>query len=139
MAAEPTPAKTPESKPVPPIGSQSLPRRISFKALIDGTDRIIIQNGKVRIVHVDWERPTDISINGKKWKPSWTVNNTDEFDRFSPPLAPFTGATISVKQGKGRGETTILEKPTEANGQKLVIEVRDAGNGASEFEVRITW
>ena len=138
VAAEPAPPATATPKSVP-LGAQSGTRRISFKAKVDASDDIIIQNGKLRIEHVDWDRPLDISINGKKWKPMWTENQTDEFAGFSPALAPFNGAAVTVKQTKGRGETTIKEQPTEANGQKLVVRVHDAGNGASEFEVRITW
>ena len=139
VAAEPALPATATPKPLPPFGAQSGTRRISFKAKVDASDDIVIQNGKLHIEHIDWERPIDISINGKKWKPAWTDKRTDEFTGFSPALAPFSGATITVKQAKGRGETVIKEQPTEANGQKLIVRVHDAGNGASEFEVHITW
>jgi hypothetical protein len=137
LAAEPAPPATP--KPLAPMGAQTGTRRISFKARVDTSDDIVIQNGKLHIEHMNLERPIEITINGRKWKPTWTENRTDEFAGFSPALAPFAGATITVKQTKGRGETIIKEQPTEANGQKLVVRMHDGGNGASDFEVHITW
>ncbi len=119
--------------------TSSLTHHITFKGKIDGTDDLMVQNGKLHIQHIDWERPAEMSINGKKWKPVWKDNVSAEFSDFVPALAPFTGATVTVKQGKGRGETVVSEEPSVANGSKLVVRLHDAGNGASEFEVRINW
>ncbi|MEA3188354.1 MAG: hypothetical protein QOD99_2184, partial [Chthoniobacter sp.] len=103
-------------------------------------DDVIIQDGKITIHHIDWERPTNIVINGRKWTPAWSENNdTDAFTKFSPTLAPFDGTPATVKKNTGRGEVTIHEQPTAANGQKLVVRLRDAGSGASDFDVVITW
>ena len=137
LAADPAPPAAPAAKPA--LGAQSGTRRVSFKAKVDGSDDVVIQDGQLHIEHVDWDRPLEISVNGKKWKPAWKDKRTDEFTGFSPALAPFAGAAVMVKQAKGRGETEVREQPTEANGQKLVIRLHDAGNGASDFEVHITW
>ena len=124
-----------------PFNTQ-MTRKIVFKALVDAGDNLIIQNGKLRIEHIDWKKPKDISINGIKWTPNWEDKKTDEFVGFVPPLAPFAGANVTVKKVqkvKSRGGVTVLEPPTETNGQKLVVHLQDEGAGASEFEVHITW
>ena len=125
----------------PPIGglSQPLTRKILFKAVVDGDDWLIIQDGKIRIQHGGWQKPENISVNGIKWKPEWEGNNSDDFVAFAPPLAPFAGATVTMKMVKGRGVATMKEPPTDANGHTARIHLEDKGGGASEFEVRVAW
>jgi hypothetical protein len=119
--------------------SSHLMRRIVFKGAVDAGDNLIIENGKLHIQHIDWSKPKDITINGIKWPPQWNGNTSDDFTAFNPPLATFAGAKVQVRKAKGRGEVTVLEPPTEANGQKLVVHLQDIGSGHSEFEVHITW
>lgn len=119
--------------------SGNLSRKIVFKGLIDAGDNLIIQDGKLSIQHIDWSKPKDISVNGIKWVPEWNDNKSDNFTGFTPPLAPFQGSTVSVKKVKTKGDVTVLEPPTEANGNKLVIHLQDKWSGASEFEVHVTW
>ena len=117
-------------------------RRIVFKASVDAGDNVVIQNGKLHIEHIDWTKPKDISVNGIKWEPNWQDKITDEFTKFTPPLAPFAGAHVAVttaKKVKKNGYVKVLEQPTDANGQKLIVHLQDEGGGASDFEVHITW
>ena len=138
-AATPGSTKAPGA-PFPANRSGGNPiRKIVFKAAIDAGDNIIVQDGKLRIEHIDWTKPKDISVNGIKWSPEWNDNKTDDFVAFNPALAPFSGSKVSVTNVKGKGEATILEPPTDANGQKLMIHLQDKGSGATEFEVRIIW
>jgi hypothetical protein len=139
-AGAPTPTASAASKPFgDSIASQQLTRRIVFKADVDAGDNVIIENGKLHIQHIDWKKPGDITINGIKWPPQWNGNTSDDFTGFTPPLAPFAGAKVNVRKVKGRGEVTILEPPTDANGQKLVVHLQDNGSGSSHFEVHIIW
>ncbi|MEP6672484.1 MAG: hypothetical protein ABJF10_25195 [Chthoniobacter sp.] len=131
-AATPAPAFT-------GFASTQATRRIVIKALVDARDHWTIQNGKLSIQHFEFKQPVDIVINGVKWAPTWTNNTTDEFTAFTPPLASFAGSNLSIKKTKGRGDVTILEPPTEANGYKLVFRLQDKGAGANEHEVHITW
>lgn len=124
-----------------PFNTQ-MTRKIVFKAMVDAGDNVVIQGGKLHIEHIDWEKPKDISINGIKWTPNWDGKKSDEFVGFAPPLAPFAGANVTVKQTKKvkkNGGVKVIEPPTETNGQKLVVHLQDEGSGASEFEVHITW
>jgi hypothetical protein len=121
------------------FASTQATRRIVIKALVDARDHWTIQDGKLHIEHFEFKKPVNIIINNVKWAPNWTGNTTDEFTAFTPPLAPFAGANLTVRKAKGRGEVTILEAPTEANGYKLVFRLQDKGAGADEHEVHITW
>ena len=136
------PGGTPAGTPAPFFAnrpSASLARKMVIKALIDGGDNVVVQDGKLHLEHLEWSKPKDITVNTVKWNPEWNGNNSGVFTGFVPPLAPFGGGKVEVKMIKGRGDVTVLEPPTEANGQKLVVHLQDTGNGAREFEVRITW
>ena len=140
------PAKTPATAATPkpafkPFNAQTT-RRIVFRATVDAGDNVIIQDGKLHIEHIDWTKPKDISVNGIKWEPNWQGKITDDFTKFTAPLAPFAGAQVavrSVKKLKNDGYVKVLEQPTEANGQKLTVHLQDEGGGASDFEIHITW
>ncbi len=140
IVAAPKPAAT--AKPaVKPPGTQGT-RRITFKATVDAGDNVVIQDGKLHIEHIDWTKPLGISVNGMKWEPVWQGKLTDDFTKFTPPLAPFAGAQVTARftqKKKKDGSVKVIEQPTEANGQKLVVHIQDEGGGASDFEVHITW
>ena len=128
--------------PKPAAALMATLRRIVFKASVDAGDNVVIQNGKLHIEHIDWTKPKDISVNGIKWEPNWQDKITDDFAKFTPPLAPFAGAHVtvrSVRKVKKDGYVKVLEQPTDANGQKLIVHLQDEGGGASDFEVHITW
>jgi hypothetical protein len=131
----------PAAKPKAPVSAMGT-RRIVFRATVDAGDNVVIQDGKLHIEHIDWTKPKDISINGIKWTPEWQGNTTNRFANFIPPLAPFAGSHVSArlaKKVKNKGWVKVLEEPTDANDQKFVVHLQDEGNGASDFEVHITW
>ena len=131
------PAATPK-----PVATTIGTRRIVFRASVDAGDNVVIKDGKLHIEHIDWSKPLNISINGVNWAPNWQDKITDDFTKFTPPLAPFDGRHVSVnsaKKVKNKGYVKVLEQPTDTNGQKLVIHLQDEGGGASEFEVHISW
>ncbi|MEO6739603.1 MAG: hypothetical protein ABIP20_05075, partial [Chthoniobacteraceae bacterium] len=112
------------------------------KATVDAGDNVVVQDSKLHIEHSDWSKPLGISVNGIKWEPSWQGKLTDDFTKFAPPLAPFAGAHVAMhftQKRKKDGSVKILEQPTDANGQKLVVHIQDEGGGASDFEVHISW
>ena len=67
-----------------------------MKATVDAGDNVIVQDGKLRLQHIDWSLPKDISINGIRWKPEWKDNKSDDFTAFNPSLAPFAGSNVTV-------------------------------------------
>jgi hypothetical protein len=138
-AATPMPAQ-PQATPSTFFADRAnaqLVRKLVIKASIDGDDKLAIQDGKVRIHHGGWQKPKDITINGVPWKTQWTDNDSDDFTALK--LAPFAGASVAFKKVKGRGEVTLIEPPTEANSQKLVIHFKDEKSGAGDYEIRIEW
>ncbi len=139
----PKPAMTqkPAAPPKPAFNAPGT-RRIVFRATVDAGDNVVVQNGKLHIEHIDWTKPKDIAVNGIKWAPNWQDKITGDFEKFTPPLAPFASAHVSarlVKKLKNNGGVKVIEQPTDANGQKLVVHLQDEGGGASDFEVHITW
>jgi hypothetical protein len=134
-------AVTPDAgKPaaLPPIGGIKQTDKITLKMRVDGGDQVAIQVGKLWIEHFDWEKPANIVVNGITWRPTWKGNRTDDFVGFTPALAPLKDP-VSVKKLKGRGELAVVEPPTAANNGRLVFKVVDAGAGADDYEVRISW
>ncbi len=123
------------------IENRNLTHRITVKATVDAGDNVIVQDGKLHIQHIDWSLPKDISINGIRWKPEWKDKTSEDFTGFNPPLAPFADSKINVQTvtKKKTAEVKVLELPTEANGQKLVVHLQDNDSGASVIEIRITW
>ena len=131
------PAATPK-----PVATTVGTRRIVFRATVDAGDNVVIKDGKLHIEHIDWSKPLNISINGVNWAPNWQDKITDDFTKFTPPLAPFAGRHVAVnlaKKVKNKGYVKVLEQPTDTNGQKLVIHLQDEGGGASDFEIHISW
>lgn len=127
----------------PPIGqatSGNVQRRISIKMRVDGRDFIRVRDGKLWIEHKAWSKPTEITVNGRRWRVQWNGDVSDQFINFSPPLAPFGASPVEVKKADGRGSATLKEAPTAGNQQTLTIDVNDGTEGgADEYEVRITW
>lgn len=120
--------------------SGNVQRRITVKMKVDGRDLIMVKDGKLWIEHKAWSKPTDISVNGRRWKVQWTGDLSDQFITFVPPLAPFGAAPVDVRKADGRGSATLKEAPSASNQQTLTIDVNDGTEGgADEYEVRITW
>jgi hypothetical protein len=121
------------------LGTATAARRLHIKMKVDGTDLIAVRDGKVSIQHKAWSKPTEISVNGRSWKPKWTGDKSDEFIVTSAALQPFA-PLVQVKKLKGRGSATLKQAPNTANQQTLIVEVNDGTeSGAAEYDVVITW
>ncbi|HUQ92834.1 MAG TPA: hypothetical protein VM120_14230 [Bryobacteraceae bacterium] len=55
----------------------------------------------------------------------------------SGPVPP--GATWSVVKKSGRGEVSLVEQPSESNGQLLKVRVNDTKSGPGHYVFRATW
>ncbi len=139
--AAPAGGKAPGGPGVSPAGIPVIgtARRVTIKMRVDGSDVVKIGGGRLWIEHGGAKKPTGIAVNGVNWEPTWKGNTSEMFTGFSAALAPFVEAKVSVKQAKGRGETTVVEPPTTQNNQTLSFRIQDGGSGADEHEVHVSW
>lgn len=115
------------------------PRKVTFRAYVDGTDVVKISGSRLWIEHLDFEMPNKMRINGEKWNPSWN-GNTSAIYKLRRSLNPRTADNIKLLKQLGRGEISIMEKPTPANDQTLSVKVDDGPfGGADWYEFTISW
>ncbi len=121
-----------------PAADKEVTDTINFKATVDATT-IRIQDGKMWLENGPFEKPTKISIMGRKWEPVWNGNKTELFADFRKPLKSLQNSTAKVDVLRGRSIVKINEQPSAANQWTLVIEIRDIPNDADEYALRISW
>ena len=108
---------------------------ISIHIRVDGTDRVLYQDGKLWIEHLAARKPTDIVVNGVEWSPTWDGDKTEPFTDFLIPVAPLNRGQISAKKFAGRG-TVRLEHLVTA---PVVVNVDDGRPGADDYEFQISF
>jgi hypothetical protein len=106
---------------------------ITVEIRVDGTDRVLYQDGKLWIEHMSAQKPTSIVINGVEWSPIWNGDKTEPFTNFSVPLEPITPGRIAVKKFAGRG-TIKLEHSMAA---PVVVNIEDGRPGADDYEFQV--
>lgn len=57
---------------------------------------------------------------------------------FTSPL-PRRRMTVNAVKLKGRGEVRVIQQPSRDNDFTAVVQVRDSGSGAREYELEVTW
>jgi hypothetical protein len=57
---------------------------------------------------------------------------------FTSPL-PNRRVNVSAVKLKGRGEVRVLQQPSRDNDFTAVVEVRDSGGGARDYELEVSW
>jgi len=113
--------------------------QLRIKMRVEANEIVKVKGGSVWIEHQRFDFPTDISINGIHWDPQWTGNRSDDFTKFTPPLAPFTNAAVKVKKIHGRDSVEVQEPPTEQNGQTLTLHFMDKPVGGDVYEIHVDW
>lgn len=58
---------------------------------------------------------------------------------FTSPLPKNRRLTVGFNKIKGRGNIKILQQPTRDNDFTAVIQIKDEGSGAKEYELEIYW
>lgn len=117
-------------------GPQSV-RRIMIRGKFDD-DIIKVRNGVLWIQHVAFDNPTDLSINGIHWKPTWQGSKSENFE-FKTPICSFGDSKVKVRKLLGRSEIDSVEPPTAANKQTLSIKIVDKPVGVDLYEISVTW
>ena len=115
------------------------PRKLTFKAYVDGTDVIKLNGKKLWIEHQAWQSPGKITVNGKKWSPSWHDNTSTTYDLHSR-FNQRDPDKIKLVKLLGRGTVSIAELPTPANQETLAVKIDDgAYGGADWYEFVVSW
>jgi hypothetical protein len=116
------------------------PHILTFKALVDGSDVVKVSGNRLWIEHEDYSLPTQISVNGKPWRPVWTDKTSEQYQGLSPAFNPHDPMNVKLTQLKGRGSVSILQLPNSANDQTLTFRIDDNDfGGADIYEIRVNW
>src|ERR1017187_5149542 len=105
---------------------------LHFKADIDGSDRIVINNNGAVWKHVDWQWPaTPISINGINWNPRMeNIFAPPGNSKLLPPNIQFDSAKVEIIQGR---DIVACEKSADG----LVIYIDDTPPRAATYEFNL--
>jgi hypothetical protein len=115
------------------------PRRVIFKASVDGTDVVKISGDRLWIEHQSWQLPTLIHVNGVKWDPEWNGNTSENYE-LRRAFRPGSPDAIKLTKVHGRGGMSIIQMPSPANHQTLAIQLDDGSyGGAAFYEFILTW
>jgi predicted RNA-binding Zn-ribbon protein involved in translation (DUF1610 family) len=113
--------------------------KVTFKGYVDGTDIVHIRGRTLWIEHLDWQLPARITINGRKWNPSWDGNTSSQVS-LGVLTRPVNGSNVKLTKRLGRGTVNIVERPSSENERTLSIKVDDgAFGGADWYEFTATW
>lgn len=123
---------------ISPAADNNVTDTINFKATVDATT-IRIQDGKMWLQNGPFDKPTKISIMGRKWELKWEGEKTEVFADFKKPLKSLQNSTVKVDVLRGRSIVKINEQPSAANQWTAIIEIRDIPNDADEYALRISW
>ena len=153
-----------------PVGARAADTiNLNITAYIDGQDLLVVQGNTLQWHHLDFcavgiwgggNVPTTISttINGVvvmdnfEWTPSWPSfapcpDQGSDFPAFSsvftgltPPL-PSADTTVTLTPIQARGTVTIVQNPSAANGDTLIVDFNDdpeAGPATYQVQLAIT-
>jgi hypothetical protein len=110
-------------------------RSITVQIRVDGTDRVLYQDGKLWIEHLAAQKPTSIVINGIEWSPTWNGDKTEAFTDFVVPVAAINQGQIALKKYAGRG-TVRLQHLVAA---PVIVNIEDGHPGADDYEFQVSW
>jgi hypothetical protein len=115
-------------------------RSIIIKMRVVGSEILYVKDGQITIEHNErYGRPTEISINGVDWNPTWNGKMSEPFKSFDPPLIPFGQTKPSLKLVSGSGKVS-MDKMPQGNFEKvLTIQVVDTKSGADSYEIHVAW
>ena len=124
-----------------------------MRAYIDGQSQFVLSGAtaKWHVVRAAapgrWEGHNDATfLSGAPWMPVWPQggdNRDCNCDSQPSPavLAPLMGAsqTATLKKVSGRGNATITEQPSAANGFALKVDFSDPSDGAAWIEILLNY
>lgn len=115
------------------------PKKVTFRAYVDGTDVVKISGNRLWMEHLDFELPVRIRVNGQKWNPGWDSNTSTTY-KLRRAFRPGNPESIRLTKQLGRGEVSLVQKPAPDNDETLAIKVDDgAYGGADWYEFTVSW
>lgn len=115
------------------------PRKVTFKAFVDGTDVVKISGDRLWIEHLDFQTPIRIKVNGEKWNPGWDSGTSATY-KLRRAFKPGKPENIKFTKQLGRGDISIVEKPSPDNNQTLAIKLDDGPYGGADwYEFTVSW
>lgn len=129
---------------------------ITIEALIDGRSHLILRKNTAQWHHLDFAAPgrhefvnVPTLINGKEWFPIWPdVPDAENRDcncysnvfKGVKPVVHWNKPPVEINVLEGRGSVSIVEYPSKANKQALIIEFDDNPyGGPAAYQVEIVF
>ncbi len=94
--------------------------RVRWRGTVDDDVQLVIRDENVEVRTIGGSEYNDASYN------------------FTSPL-PRRRVTVNAVKIRGRGEVRVLQQPSRDNDFTAVVQVRDSGGGAREYEIDISW
>jgi hypothetical protein len=124
---------------------------MTFRAFIDGTDDVYIQNagGTIWYHHLwyqlpgYWNQPTPLPtyVDNVAWYPTWPWPGTTS-DKYTNPVLHPTGewTLTGMTANEGRSIVSVVQSPEASNEYTAIIELNDNNEGgAAWYQFTITW
>jgi hypothetical protein len=125
---------------------------LRIRAFVDGHSELVLSGTTAHWHQVKdavpgrWEGHNEPTfLNGAPWTPSWPSdgeNRNCNCDSGPSPRLPEPAAiaqTVTVKRLGDRGNVTITQQPSAANGFALKVDFDDSSSGAAWHEVLVSY
>jgi hypothetical protein len=94
--------------------------RVRWRGTVDDDVQLVIRDDNIEVRTIGGSEYSDANYN------------------FTSPL-PRRRVTVNAIKLKGRGEVRVIQQPSRDNDFTAVVQVRDSGGGAREYELEVTW
>jgi hypothetical protein len=120
----------------------------TFKAWIDGSDYIYLQNAGAIIwyEHLAYDLPGlhegtyPTTVNNVAWYPSWANNPLSDKHNVNGPRVNGEWNITSITIIQARSEISIIEYPSSSNNYTAKIHLNDYGPGGADwYEFSLNW
>ena len=95
--------------------------RVSWRGTVDDDVHLVIREDRVEVRTIGGSEYSDATYN------------------FTSPLPRRRGLNVSAVKLKGRGDVRVLQQPSRDNDFTAVVQIRDSGGGARQYEIEVTW
>lgn len=129
----------------------SCPGQLKVRGFVDGKAQLVFGATKVKWHSIDaaapglWQGHKEATfLNGVAWTPAWPSDGENRDcncdSQPSPDVAQGLAAidqVVTVQKIEGRGDVSVSEQPSAANGFTVKIDLNDPQDGASWYELTL--